>query len=105
MNKDELVAAIMALDPVSLREVFSKLARGFDQKAEHLYDENPEHNGVLAQPYSDLGDLCDSCSQVFEGPEAAMPVDTEAPVPQVEPVTVTAAVTRQVTSGNPWGRR
>ena len=106
MNKDELVTALLGLDPLSLKEIFARASRGFDQKAEALYDANPEENGLLAQPYSDLADLLETCSQVFENPGDA-PVDTPAEVPQVQVATVTAAVTKQVkeAGNNPWGRR
>lgn len=103
MNKDDLIKALVAYDPVTLREVFSLLAKGFAEKAEALYDQNPEENGTLAQPYADIADLCDEAAMVFD-PAATGPVDSIEEKPQGQPVTVTAAVTKRPSS-NPWGSR
>ena len=80
----------------------AKVADTFSEKAEAIYDQNPEENGLLAQPYADIADLVGEASMAFE---AQAPVDS--PLPQAHTPsaqTVSQVVAKKVT-GNPWGGR
>ncbi len=106
MTREELVQALLALDPVSLRDTLARLAKGFDAKAEGFYDADPEENGLLAQPYSDLSYLMEMASQVFEQNPTEGTIDEGPEAPQHEPQTVTAAIAKKaMPTSNPWGRR
>jgi hypothetical protein len=106
VNNQDIINKLLTSDAFSLKEVFSALAKGFGQKAEKIYDENPEENGLTAQPFADLGDLCAEASTVFDEPEE-IAVDDGFPVEQSAPVTVTQAIQAQAIAkiGNPWGGR
>ena len=106
MSNQEIINKLLTADAFALKEVFSALAKGFGQKAEKIYDENPEENGLIAQPFADLGDLCAEAASVFEEPEETL-VDDGLPVEQSGPTTVTQAIQAQAIAkiGNPWGGR
>lgn len=104
MTNSDVVKRLLSAQPSELRELFSMLHTEFAKKAESIYDENPEENGLIAQPYADLSDLMQEASAVFEEPELVLnsePLDEG-------PTTVTQAVQASVQArykGNPWGSR
>lgn len=105
MNNQELITALLAAEPVALKEVFAALAKGFAQKAESIYDANPDENGLIAQPYADLSDLCSEASQVFEEPDESLAsIDESMVMEEAAPATVTQAVEARAKL-NPWGNR
>ena len=106
MSNQEIINKLLSASAFDLKEVFSALSKGFGQKAERIYDENPEENGLIAQPFADLGDLCAEASAVFDEPEE-IAVDDGLPVEQSAPTTVTQAIQAQAIAkiGNPWGGR
>jgi len=106
MNNQELINALLASEPVALKEIFATLAKGFGQKAESIYDANPEENGLIAQPYADLSDLCSEASMVFEEPDTSLAsIDESMDMEEAAPATVTQAVEARAKIGNPWGNR
>jgi hypothetical protein len=105
VKTDELVGAVMALEPNDLRELLDKLAASFAAKAEATYDKNPEENGPLAQPYADIADFLSQAAFSFESDQPAIDTDEESAQPA--PTTVAAAVAMRTpaTVKNPWGGR
>jgi hypothetical protein len=99
MSTQEIINALLAAEPSALREVFSALHSGFAQKAEAIYDANPQENGLLAQPYADLSDAMATASVAFEEPA----VDVGSERVESAPLTVTQAI--EARSRNPWGGR
>jgi len=103
MKADDIIQTFSTMTPEELKEVFGRLTRAFAQKAENLYDENPEGNGKLAQPYSDISYMMTGASEAFdEGEDADAPVD-EAPV--TANTTRTPTLTEVTSRRNPWGGR
>lgn len=103
MNTQDIINAILAADPSQLREVFATLHKGFAEKAEALYDQNPEENGLLAQPYADISDLCGEASLAFDETENQGAVDEQPVRQEAAPITVTQAI--EARAKNPWGGR
>lgn len=98
MTTQQIISALLVAESSELKEVFAALAKGFSEKAESLYDANPEENGLIAQPYAEIADTCLSASLAFDEPEDSAPIEEEP-----QPVTVSAVVERSMQ--NPWGRR
>jgi hypothetical protein len=106
-TREEVLAYFQKADPTELREVLAKVADAFSEKAEALYDKNPEENGLLAQPYADIADLVGEASMVFEG-QAPPPVDvspSSSQTPPVPTVSQVVAARKVKVTGNPWGNR
>lgn len=106
MNPQDVINALLAAEPLQIKEVFAALARGFGQKAEGIYDKNPDENGLIAQPYADLSDLCSEAAMVFEEPDESLAtVDESFDMEEAAvPTTVTQAVEARAKQ-NPWGNR
>jgi hypothetical protein len=105
MNPQDVINALLNAEPLQIKEVFAALAKGFGQKAESIYDTNPEENGLIAQPYADLSDLCSEASLVFEEPDASLAsIDESFDMEEATPATVTQAVEARAKL-NPWGNR
>jgi hypothetical protein len=98
MTTKEVAAAIVAMDPVDLKDLFAELHKGFFAKAEKIYDANPEENGLLAQSYSDLSSACQDATTSFDEVDNGLPFEEVVDAPG--PTTVSAFV-----SGNPWRGR
>lgn len=100
MNNAELIKAMLDMSPQDIKEVFDQLAKGFAEKAERIYDTNPEENGLLAQPYAFISDSCESISASFdESDDISTPFEEAVDAPG--PTTVTAAIGLV----NPWRGR
>jgi hypothetical protein len=81
--------------------MFSTLSARFSEKAERLYDADPNENGLLAQPYADIADCCLEASTAFDDPdEVAMLDDAPEAVATVSSVVAASAPVK-----NPWGNR
>lgn len=107
MKVDDLVKAVVGLEPMALREFFDKAGSAFARKAEAVYDKNQEENGPLAQPYADIADLCNDAAFAFDEDAGAASLDSENAPSQAPPTTVTAAVELRTPppGSNPWGGR
>jgi hypothetical protein len=106
MTPNEIINALLVAEPSTLKEVFAGLYSAFAKKAEDIYDANPQENGLLAQPYADLGDLMNEASNVFEEPEEPLVVDEAPLIEQAAPTTVSQAVeARAKMVKDPWGGR
>ncbi len=102
-TREEVLAYFQNSEPTELREVLARVADAFSEKAEAIYDQNPEENGLLAQPYADIADLVGEASMVFEGqPPVDAPV-ASAHTPAAP--TVSQVVAARKVTGNPWGGR
>lgn len=66
MKTSEVIEYLAGLEPEELKSVFSELSKRFSERAETLYDQNPDENGLLAQPYADISDLMEAASVVFD---------------------------------------
>mgnify|MGYP001593860967 CR=1 FL=1 len=99
MKPEELVDIVSRMEPEALRDFCALAGRVFAAKAEAIYDQNPEENGDLAQPYADLADMFNEGAMVFDAPMEA-PLD-QSTVVEEAPVTVTAAVNQPKTG---WGK-
>lgn len=107
-TRDEVLAYFQSAEPAELRELLIGIADAFSAKAETIYDQNPEENGLIAQPYADIADLVGEASMVFEGQpsQLAPPVDAQpasAHTPSAR--TVSQVVAARKVTGNPWGGR
>jgi hypothetical protein len=102
-TRDDVIAYLQNAEPTELREVLARVAEVFSEKAETIYDQNPEHNGLLAQPYADIADLVGEASMVFEA-QGQPPVDVQPTSAHTAAPTVSQVVAKKVT-GNPWGGR
>lgn len=102
-TRDDVLAYFRSAEPAELREVLSRMADAFSEKAEVIYDQNPEQNGLLAQPYADIADLVAEASMVFES-AAAVPIDVQAKATHTTAPTVSEVVAKTL-KGNPWGGR
>lgn len=104
MKLDDIVQAFSEMTPEDLKETCGRLARVFANKAEDIYDRDPENNGEVAQPYADISDLMAEASEVFEEPEGQQPVDDAEVSANTEPrVPTLSEVTAR--KSNPWGGR
>ncbi len=107
MTLDELVN----LPPQTIADELAKLATAFADKAEVLYDGDPENNGMVAQPYADVASMVFSASQAWDPeedekdsfflPDGTEDSPGEAELPAPGPGTKPAPSTRS--SG--WGAR
>lgn len=106
MTPESIVKALQVMEPEQLQKVFEQATRMFANKAEALYDQDPENNGRLAQPYADLAMMMESASLVWEEEEGQQaPVDGEelsANAPQ-QPPKLSAVVSAN--REDPWGGR
>ena len=105
-TRDDVLAYFNSAEPAELRELLIGIADAFSAKAEALYDQNPEENGLIAQPYADIADLVGEASMVFEGQPTVAPVDAppaSAHTPSAR--TVSQVVAARKVTGNPWGGR
>ena len=103
---DQIVKAFQEMTPEQIKQALSAVSRALASKAESLYDQDPENNGRLAQPYADISLMMETASQVWdeeEDPAIEEEDDFAQPPEQVEkPVTVTQAVTA---AKDPWSGR
>lgn len=74
--KDELLASIASMQPEELTSLFESLAEAFSQRAEKVYDVDPDNNGLIAQPYARLADCMAEASRAFTD-EAEAPAIAE----------------------------
>jgi hypothetical protein len=104
MTPESIVKALQVMEPEQLQKVFEQATRMFSNKAEALYDQDPENNGRLAQPYADLAMMMESAAMVWEEEESGPPVDGEelsADAQQTPKLSEVVSATR----GDPWGGR
>jgi hypothetical protein len=83
---------IASLSGPNLQEMFEALALEFSKRAEAIYDEDPENNGLEAQPFARIADACDTAAKSFYSTEEVS--ELEASVPETSAKVI-----------NPWGRR
>lgn len=53
------------MSPEQLTELFNGLAVSFGNRANLVYEGNPEEHGLLAQPYADISDLLAEAAMAF----------------------------------------
>ena len=108
MTPEQLVQALQSMEPHHLQQTAELASRMFSQKAEAIYDQDPENNGRKAQLYADIAQLLTEASMVFAPVEemvSAAVVDDELPMPNTQrPTTVTQAVEAREVK-DPWGGR
>jgi hypothetical protein len=79
VKAEDIIQAISTMTPEEIMNLTERLARVFAEKAESIFDQDPEKNAPLAQPYADISDAMSDASMAFTEPEGTLPVD-EAPV-------------------------
>lgn len=101
MKTDDIIEAFTKLTPEELVDVTSRLARLYAEKAESIFDQDPEKNAPLAQPYADVSDAMSDASLAWTPDDDVMPVDEEPVVANTKPRTPKLSeVTRKS-----WGGR
>ena len=103
-TRDDVITYLQNAEPSELREVLARVADVFSEKAEALYDQNPEENGLLAQPYADIADLVGEASMVFEA-QGQPPVDVQPTSAHTAVAPTVSQVVAKKVTGNPWGGR
>lgn len=104
MTPEQVVEALKGMSEKDVQKVAELATRMFSQKAEDIYDEDPENNGRPAQHWADIAMLTEQIALVGEEVEDDNPVDDpeleqEAP----RPTTVSQAVS--ASTKDPWGGR
>lgn len=116
MTPEQIVAALQAMNPEQLQKTMELATRAFTQKAEALYDQDPENNGLVAQPYAELATMFESGAMIWDEPEDALPIDDEELTVDTAPSPVSQATGLSLGAGglslrpapkvtNPWGGR
>lgn len=102
------------MSPEQLSELFNGLSLAFSNRANKVYEGNPEEHGVLAQPYADISDLLAEAAMAFDVGKTEILPSSDASDVFTQKVddntgTVSAAVKASTPTSpvrkSPWGDR
>jgi len=105
MTPESLVQALAAMSDDDLRRTAELAARFFAQKAEQVYEQDPENNGRKAQEYADVSTCLEEAALIGVEPEGPSPIEDDELLNEPSaPTTVSQAVAVRATK-NPWAGR